>query len=101
MIWPTTPPLWIGCTGPSHRYLGAKLDGFMTVPQRVPRELEIRGIYFSPLLLTVILAVIATWFTCKLLNRYGLYDHFEQPVLVYISLVLIYSFLIGTFIIPS
>lgn len=74
---------------------------FMSMGQRIPREVEIRGIYFSPLLLAVILAVIATWFTCRLLNRYGLSDHFEQPVLVYVSLVLIYSILIGTFLIPS
>lgn len=73
----------------------------MTVPQRVPREVEIRGIYVSPLLVSVGLAVLATWFTCGLLNRYGLSQHFRQPVLVYLSFVLIYTVLIGTFLIPS
>jgi hypothetical protein len=73
----------------------------MSVPQRIPREVEIRGIYLSPLLLSVMFGVLATWCTCKLLNRYGLFRYFEQPVLVYLSLVLIYSLLIGSFLIPS
>lgn len=73
----------------------------MSIPQRVPREVEIRGIYVSPLLLAAILGVVATWFTCRLLNQYGFAAHFEHPVLVYLSLAVIYTLLIGTFLIPS
>ena len=73
----------------------------MSVPPRIPREVEIRGIYVSPLFLAAVLGVLATWFTCRLLNHYGLAEHFEQPMLVYLSLAVIYTVLIGTFLIPS
>ena len=73
----------------------------MPAPPRIPREVEIRGIYVSPLLLAAILGVGATWLTCRLLNQYGLAERFEQPVLVYLSLAVIYTILIGTFLIPS
>ena len=67
----------------------------------VPKEVELRGIYVSPLLLSVALALAATWLTVKLLARYGLANHFEEPLLAYLSIVTIYTVIISSFIIPS
>ncbi|QEY31001.1 DUF1656 domain-containing protein [Synechococcus sp. RSCCF101] len=73
----------------------------MTQALFTPKEVEFRGIYLSPLLVSVALAIAATWFTCKTLNRYGLADRFESPLLVYLSFVVIYTVLISTLLIPS
>ncbi|MDH3772277.1 MAG: DUF1656 domain-containing protein [Nitrospirota bacterium] len=67
----------------------------------VPSEVAIGGIYFPPLLIASILGVIAAALTGLALNRYRLSRFFWYPPLVFLALAVIYSGLIGTFVIPG
>ena len=52
-----------------------------------------------PLLVAGILGVIAAVVTAQLLNRYRLSRYFYYPPLVLIALMVIYTVIIGTFIV--
>jgi hypothetical protein len=69
--------------------------------QLIPSEFAIGGVYFSPLLIASILGVVAASLTALALNRYRLSRFFFYPPLVFLALVVIYSGLIGTFVIPG
>ena len=66
----------------------------------VPHEFTIGGVYFPPLLIAGLLGVLAAALTAKLLNRYRLSRYIYHPPLVFLALAVIYTGLIGTFIIP-
>ena len=66
----------------------------------IPKEFTIGGIFFPPLLIAGILGVTAAMLTAMLLNRYCLSRYFFYPPLVFLALAVIYTGLIGTFIIP-
>jgi len=66
----------------------------------IPKEFTIGGVYFPPLLIAGILGVVAAVLTAMLLNRYRLSRYFFYPPLVFVALAVIYTGLIGTFIIP-
>ena len=66
----------------------------------IPKEFTIGGIFFPPLLIAGILGVIAAMLTAMLLNRYRLSRYFFYPPLVFLALAVIYTGLIGTFLIP-
>jgi len=66
----------------------------------VPHEFTIGGVYFPPLLMASLLGVTAAAMTAMLLNRYRLSRYFFYPPLVFAALAVIYTGLIGTFIIP-
>jgi hypothetical protein len=66
----------------------------------VPSEFAIGGVYMPPLLVVGILAVIATSITARLLNRYRLSRYFFYPPAVFVALIVIYTVLIGTLVIP-
>ena len=66
----------------------------------IPHEFTIGGIYFPPLLIAGILGVLAAMFTAMLLNRYRLSRFLYNPPLVFVALAIIYTGLIGTFLIP-
>ena len=68
---------------------------------RIPHEFAIGGVYFPPLLIAGIIGVLAAVGTAMLLNRYRLSRFFYYPPLVFVALAVIYTCLIGTFIIPS
>ena len=68
--------------------------------QFVPREVSIYGVYLSPYLLSGILGVVLAVLTALLLNRYRLSRFFFYPPLVFLALAVIYTGLIGTFVIP-
>ena len=69
--------------------------------QPIPSEFAIGGVYFPPLLIAAILGVTAAALTALALNRYRLSRFFFYPPLVFLALAVIYSGLIGTFIIPG
>jgi hypothetical protein len=69
--------------------------------QHIPIEFAIGGVYFPPLLIAGILGVTAAALTALALNRYRLSRFFFYPPLVFLALAVIYSGLIGTFIIPG
>ena len=68
--------------------------------QFIPIEFTIGGVYFPPLLIASILGVVAAIVTAFLLNRYRLSRFFFYPPLVFLALAVIYTGVIGTFIIP-
>ncbi len=65
-----------------------------------PHEVSIGGVYFPPLLLASILGVLLAVLTAFLLNKYRLSRFFYYPPLVFLGLAIIYTGLIGTFLIP-
>jgi hypothetical protein len=67
----------------------------------IPKEFTIGGVYFPPLLNAGILGVAAAVLTAMLLNRYRLSRYFFYPPLVFLALAVIYTVIIGTFIIPA
>jgi hypothetical protein len=66
----------------------------------IPKEFVIGGIYFPPLLIAGILGVLASALTAMLLNRYRLSRFLYNPPIVFLALAVIYTGLIGTFLIP-
>jgi hypothetical protein len=66
----------------------------------IPHEFAIGGVYMPPLLIAAILGTIAAVATARLLNRYRLSKYFFYPPLVFLALMIIYTVLIGTLIIP-
>ena len=66
----------------------------------IPNEFNIGGVYMPPLLVATLLGVAAASLTAKLLNRYRLSQFFYHPPLVFVALAVIYTGLIGTFLIP-
>jgi len=67
----------------------------------IPREFTIGEVYFPPLLIAAMLGFVAAWLTALMLNRYRLSRFFSYPPLVLLALSVIYTVIIGTFVIPS
>ena len=67
----------------------------------IPSEFAVGGVYFPPMLIAALLGLVLAWLTAHLLNRYRLSRFFFYPPLVLLALVVIYTVLIGTFVIPS
>jgi len=65
----------------------------------IPSEFTIGGIYFPPLLIAGMLGVLAAWVTVTLFNRYRLSRFFYYPPMIFLALVVIYTGLVGTFLI--
>jgi hypothetical protein len=67
---------------------------------RIPSEFAIGGVYLPPLLVAAILGTALAVATASLLNRVRLSRHFFYPPLVFLALTVIYTVVIGTFLIP-
>ena len=67
----------------------------------VPSEFAIGGVYVPPMLVAALLGMLLALLTAKLLDRYRLSRFFFYPPLVYVALIVIYTVLIGTFVIPG
>ena len=65
----------------------------------IPSEFAIGGVYMPPLLVASLFGAIAALVTARLLNRYRLSNYFFYPPLVFLALMIIYTVLIGSFII--
>ena len=70
-----------------------------TVMQYIPSEFALGGVFFPPLLIAGILGVASAVVTAFLLNRYRLSRFFFYPPLVFLALAVVYTGLIGTFVI--
>ena len=68
--------------------------------QYFPKEFAIGGVYFPPLLIAGLLGVLAATLTVVLLNRYRLSRLFYYPPLIFLALAVLYTGLIGTFVVP-
>ena len=66
----------------------------------IPKEFTIGEVYFPPLLIAGLLGVAAAALTAVALNRFRLSRFFFYPPLVFVALAIIYTGLIGTFLIP-
>ena len=66
----------------------------------IPHEFTIGGVYFLPLLIASLFGVAAAALTAMLLNRFRLSRFFFYPPMVFLALAVVYTGLIGTFIIP-
>jgi hypothetical protein len=66
-----------------------------------PHEFAIGGVYLPPLLVAAFFGLFAAIVTGRLLNRYRLSRYFFYPPLVILSLTVIYTILIGTFVIGA
>ncbi len=69
--------------------------------QQLPHELAIGGVYMPPLLVAGLLAALLTVLTAYLLNRYRLSRYFFYPPLVSLSMMVIYTVFIGTYIVGA
>ena len=67
----------------------------------VPHEFAIGGVYLPPLLIATFIGLLATAIATRLLNRYRLSRHFFYPPLVFLSLMIIFTVLAGTFVVPA
>jgi len=65
----------------------------------IPHEFAIAEVYMPPLLVAAFLGLVAAIVTARLLNRYRLTRYFFYPPLVFIAFTIIYTVLIGTFVI--
>jgi hypothetical protein len=66
----------------------------------IPHEISISGVYFPPMLLAAILGVALAGLTAVMLNRYRLSRYFVYPPLIFVSLSIFYTSLIGALWIP-
>ncbi len=65
----------------------------------VPHEFALGGVYLPPLLIAAVLGTVAAVVTARVLNRYRLSRYFFYPPLVFLGLTIIYTILIGTFVV--
>jgi hypothetical protein len=65
----------------------------------IPHEFAIAEVYMPPLLVAAFLGLITAMVTARLLNRYRLSRYFFYPPLVFVALTIIYTVVIGTFVI--
>ena len=65
----------------------------------IPHEFAIAEVYMPPLLVAAFWGLIAAIVTAHLLDRYRLTRYFFSPPLVFVALTIIYTVLIGNFII--
>lgn len=67
----------------------------------IPHEFTVAEVYFPPLLIAALLGLVAATLTARLLNRFRLSRFFFYTPLVLLALAILYTVLIGTFLIPS
>ena len=66
----------------------------------MPHEFAIGGIYVPPLLIASVLGTLAAAVTARLLNRVRLSRYFFYPPAVFLALMIIYTVLFDTLLIP-
>ncbi len=62
-----------------------------------PHELSLGDVYFSPMLLVVVLAFLAAGVTVLILNKIKLSRYVYAPPYVYVAIMAIYMVLIDAF----
>jgi hypothetical protein len=69
--------------------------------KQIPHEFVMGDVYLPPLLIAALVGTIAAYVTIQLLYRYRLTHYFIYPPLVSLSLMIIYTVFIGTFVIGA
>lgn len=67
--------------------------------QLIPSEVSLWGVYVPPLLLATIIGIVAAAVTARAMNRFRISRFFYYPPVVFFALMVIYTGLIGTFVI--
>lgn len=67
----------------------------------IPHEFALGDIYLPPMLVAAIAATALAALSARLLNRFGWSRHFFYPPVVMLSMMVLYTVLIGTFVIAS
>jgi len=67
----------------------------------MPSEVDLTGVYITPLLVNFGLAIILTFVTAYLLNRYRLSRYFMFPHLVMTAMATIYTVILSLWVIPA
>ncbi|MFV0576965.1 MAG: DUF1656 domain-containing protein [Vibrio sp.] len=62
-----------------------------------PHELSVGDVYFSPVLLAIVMAVILTWITVMILNRTRIARFIAYPSLTFIAFCTMYLVAIDQF----
>ncbi|KZK79314.1 hypothetical protein PsW64_01339 [Pseudovibrio sp. W64] len=65
-----------------------------------PGEWAIGAVYFPPFLIASFLGLLLSWITSRLLNRYRLSRFLLYPPGVFLALAVIYTAVIGSWVIP-
>ncbi len=68
--------------------------------QYIPKEFAIGGVFMPPLLIAGLLGLLAACMVALLLNRYRLSRFFYHPTLILLALTIIFTVIIGMFLIP-
>ncbi|ENX3944774.1 TPA: DUF1656 domain-containing protein [Photobacterium damselae] len=63
----------------------------------MPHELSMGDIYYSPVLLVVVLSLVATWITVVILNKTRLSRFIAYPSLTFLAIMVFYVVAIDTF----
>jgi hypothetical protein len=67
----------------------------------IPHELALGGVYLPPMLVAAFFGCIAALLTARLLNRYRLSRYFFYPPAIFLALMVIYTLVIGTFVVGA
>jgi hypothetical protein len=67
----------------------------------IPSEFFVGGVYFPPMLIAGLFGTAAAWVTAQMLNRFRLSRFCAYPPLVLLALAVIYTVVLGTFVIPA
>ena len=67
---------------------------------RVPSEFTVGGIYLPPILVAAVAGLVVAIATARLCNRLRLSKFLFYPPLVFVALTVIYTIIIGFFLIP-
>lgn len=68
---------------------------------RLPHEFVIGEVYLPPLLIAGFLGLLSAWATVLVLNRYRLSRFLAYPPLVFLALVVIYTVVFATLVVPA
>ena len=93
------PELLVLSTGLTGTRKNSSDEGKASKMNLYPHEIAIGGVYMPPLLLASLLGTIAAVITARLLNRHRFSRYFFYPPLVFVAITVIYTVLIGTFVI--
>ncbi len=67
----------------------------------IPHEIDLGGVFVSPMLIASILGILAALLTAKGLNHLRLSRYFSYPPLVLLALIVLYTGLISILLIPA
>jgi hypothetical protein len=93
------PEMLLLSTGPNGARKSSSDEGQADKMNSYPHEIAISGVYMPPLLIASLLGVIAAVITARQLNHYRLSRYFFYPPLVFVAMTVIYTVLIGTFVV--